>query len=192
MAELWWSPSIRVVVPADGGFHAWRPGWVRAALDTPETVLVSRRSPIATVLWVEDGSLRLRASLRRLVGADGIRRVRCLGVVDVSVPWYAGIAFGTTELADAVESAAAEASRRVDRATRAMATWLGLRGVPAVAESRSGPLAETVLTRARETSPDLIVIRDDGRHPSALRSILERAEASVLVIRDGPANPRSS
>lgn len=157
---------------------------MRSAFGARETVLVTRRATITTVLCVEDGSLRLRSWLRRLTAAETIRRVRCLGIVDVAAPWYAGIGFSPSELTAAVESATLDESRKLDRSTRAMALWLERRGVPAVAECRYGNSAENVLKRARETDSDLILLRDDRRHRSEVRSIVERAGCSVLVVRD--------
>jgi nucleotide-binding universal stress UspA family protein len=192
MASLSWSPPARVVLPADGQWRPWRRRWLGDALGAPESILVTRRTSIETVLCVDDGSLEVRRWLRRLTATQSIRRVRCLGMVDVSVPWYAGIGFSPSELVEAVEVATTDASRSAERSTRAMARWLERRGVPAVAECRLGSPAETVLTRARETDCDLIVVRDDLRRRSELRSIVERSECSVLVVRDRQLNGRSS
>jgi nucleotide-binding universal stress UspA family protein len=161
------------------------------ALKAPESVLVTRRSSIETVLCVDDGSLQLRRWVRQLTATESIRRVRCLGIVDVSVPWYAGLAFSPAELIEAVERETFETSQRLERSTRAMATWLERRGVPAVAECRQGDTVEIVLARARETDCDLIVVRDDLVRLSELRSIVERIECSVLVVRGGRRNGRS-
>jgi nucleotide-binding universal stress UspA family protein len=192
MAKLPWSPTARLVLPIDGGRRPWRRGWLEDALGAEETVLVTRRDTIATILCVEDGSIRLRSWLRRLIATDSIRRVRCLGVVDVSMPWYAGFGFSPSELIEAVESASLDASRRLERSTRTMALWLERRGVPAVAECRFGDPAQTILTRARDMDCDLILVRDDHRRRSELRSIVERASCSVLVVRDGqPIGPSS-
>jgi nucleotide-binding universal stress UspA family protein len=192
MATLPWRPPARVVLPVDGEWRPWRRGWLVAALGAKETILVPRRNSIASVLCVEDGSLRLRSWLRRLIATDPIRRVRCLGIVDVSFPWYAGLGFSPSELIEAAELASFDASRRLDRSTRAIALWLERRGVPAVAECRYGQFAQTVLTRARETHPDLIIVRGDRLRRSELRSILDRAECSVLVVRDDHLKGNSS
>ena len=152
---------------------------------------MTRRTSIETVLCVDDGSLQLRRWIRRVTASHSISRVRCLGIVDVSVPWYAGIGFSPSELIEAVERATLDASRRRARSARAMARWLERRGVPAVAECHEGSTAETVLTRARETDCDLIIVRDDVGRRSELRSIIERSECSVLVVRDGQRNGRS-
>jgi nucleotide-binding universal stress UspA family protein len=192
MARLAWSPPARLVRPIDGGRRPWRRGWLEDALEAQETVLVARRDTMATVLCVEDGSLRLRSWLGRLIAIEAIRRVRCLGVADVSMPWYAGFAFSPSELIEAMESASLDASRRLERSTRTMALWLERRGVPAVAECRFGNAAQVVLARARDTDCDLILVRDDHRRRSELRSIVERAECSVLLVRDGHLNGPSS
>jgi len=191
MATLSWSLPARVVLPVDGKWRPWRRGWLGDALGARGTVLVTRRNTIATVLCVEDGSLRLRHWLRPLMATETIRRVRCLGVVDPSVPWYAGVGFSQAELIEAVELATSDETRRLDRSTRAMALWLERAGVPAVAECRSGNAARTVLTRARETDSDLIVVWDDRRRRADLRSIVERAECSVLVVRDAQPEPNN-
>jgi nucleotide-binding universal stress UspA family protein len=188
MATLSWSSSARQVHPVDGGWRPWRRGWIGSALETHETVLVTRRTTIASVLCIEDGSLRLRHWLRRLIAADTIRRVRCLGIVDVSLPWYAGLGFGPAELIEAVELAASDESRMMERSTRAMALWLEGHRVPAVAECRYGKPAETVLARARETDTDLILVWDDRRRRSDIRSIVAGAECSVLVVRADQPN----
>jgi nucleotide-binding universal stress UspA family protein len=190
MATSSWSSPVRQVQPIDGGWRPWRRGWIRSTLETRETVLVTRRTSTASVLCVDDGSLLLRHWLRRLIGADTVRRVRCLGVLDTSAPWYAGIGFSPAELIEAIERTDAEQSRTLDRSTRALALWLERRRVPAVAECQSGKLADTVLTRARETNADLILIRDDGRRRSAIRTIVERADCSVLVVRTGQPSGR--
>jgi nucleotide-binding universal stress UspA family protein len=192
MARLAWSPPARLVRPIDGGRRPWRRGWLEDALEAQETVLVARRDTMATVLCVEDGSLRLRSWLGRLIAIEAIRRVRCLGVADVSMPWYAGFAFSPSELIEAMESASVDASRRLERSTRTMALWLERRGVPAVAECRFGNAAQVVLARARDTDCDLILVRDDHRRRTELRSIVEHAECSVLLVRDGQPNRPSS
>jgi nucleotide-binding universal stress UspA family protein len=192
MAKLPWSPPARVVLPIDGGRRPWRRGWLEDALGAQETVVVTRRATISTVLCIEDGSLRLRSWLGRLIAMETIRRVRCLGVVDVSIPWYAGFGFSPSELIEAVESGSLDASRRLERSARTMALWLERRGVPAVAECRFGNPAQTILTRARETDSDLILVRDDHQRRSELRSIVERASCSVLLVRDGQPNGPSS
>jgi nucleotide-binding universal stress UspA family protein len=151
---------------------------------------VTRRNAISTVLCVEDGSLRLRGWLRRLIATEAICRVRCLGVVDVSVPWYAGVGFSPSELGEALELATIDASRRLDRSTRTMALWLERRGVAAVAECCDGNFAQTVLRRARETDSDLILVCEDRQLRPDLRTIVERAACSVLVVRDAPSDGR--
>jgi hypothetical protein len=104
MTSLSWSPPARVVPPADRPSWPWQRGWIADALRARESVVVARRSSIETVLCVDDGSLQLRHSFRRLTTTASIRRVRCLGIVGVSVPWYAGIAFsGRSELRSIVE-----------------------------------------------------------------------------------------
>jgi nucleotide-binding universal stress UspA family protein len=190
MASLSSSLPARVVLPADGPWWPWQRGWIADALRARESVMVARRSSIETVLCVDDGSLQLRHWLRQLTATQSIRRVRCLGIVDVSVPWYAGIAFSPAELIQAAERASVELSRSRERSTRAMATWLERRGVPAVAECRQGGTAETILARAHDTGCDLIVLRDDPRDQSELRSIIELSECSVLLVRDAQRNDR--
>jgi nucleotide-binding universal stress UspA family protein len=192
MASLSWSTPARLVLPAAGQWRPWRRGWIGDALDAPDSVLVTRRNSIETVLCVDDGSLQLRRWLRRLTASQSIRRVRCLGIVDVSVPWYAGIGFSPSELIETVELATADATRSAEHSTRATARWLERRGVPAVAEWLDGSVARTVLRRARETDCDLIIVRNDIRRRSELRSIVERAECSVLLVRDGQLNGLSS
>jgi nucleotide-binding universal stress UspA family protein len=187
MATLSWSSSARVVHPVDGDWRPWRRNWIRSAFQARETVLVTRRNTISSVLCVEDGSLRLRRWLHRLIATEAIGRVRCLGVVDVSVPWYAGVGFSPTELGEALELAAIDASRTLDRSTRAMALWLERRGIPAVAERCDGSFAQTVLRRASETDADLILVCEDRPLRSELRTIVERAACSVLVVRDAPS-----
>jgi nucleotide-binding universal stress UspA family protein len=191
MASVSWTLPARIVLPVDRRWWPWRGGWVADALKDPESVLVTRRSSIETVLCVDDGSLQLRRWVRRLTATGSIRRVRCLGIVDVSVPWYAGIAFSPAELIEATERATLATSRSRERSTRAMATWLERLGVPAVAECRQGDTVEIVLARARETDCDLIVVRNDLVPRSELRSIVERSECSVLVVRGGRWNGRS-
>jgi nucleotide-binding universal stress UspA family protein len=191
MASLSWSPPARIVLPVERQGWPWRRGWIGDALDAHETVLVTRRTSIETVLCVDDGSPQLRRWIRRVTASHSISRVRCLGIVDVTVPWYAGIGFSQTELIQAVELATLDASRRRSRSAQAMARWLERRGVPAVAEWRQGSKAEIVVARARETDCDLIILRDDVGRRSDLRSIIERSECSVLVVRDGQRNGRS-
>lgn len=191
MASLSWCPPARVVLPVDRQWWPRRRGWIADALTASESVLVTRRNSIETVLCVDDGSLQLRRWVRRLTATGSIRRVRCLGIVDVSLPWYAGLAFSPSELIEAVERETLETSQRRERSTRAMATWLERRGVPAVAECREGDTVEIVLVRARETDCDLIVVRDDFVRRSELRPIVERSECSVLVVRAGRRNGRA-
>ncbi len=192
MASLPWSPPVRIVLPAERQWRPWRRGWSGDALDAHETVLVARRTSIENVLCIDDGSLQLRRWILRVTASHSISRVRCLGIVDVSVPWYAGIGFSPSELIEAVERATVDRSRRRSRSAQAMARWLDRRGVPAVAEWRQGSKAGIVLARAHETDCDLIVVRDDIGRRSELRSIIERSECSVLVVRDGQRNGRSS
>jgi len=191
MASLSWSPPARIVSPADRDWRPWRRDWIGDALHASETVFVTRRTSIETVLCVDDGSPQLRRWIRRLTESRSIRRVRCLGIVDVSVPWYAGIGFSPSEIVAAVERATLDITRRRARSAQAMARWLERRGVPAVAEWCQGGESEIVLARARETDCDLIVVRDDVGRRSALRSIIERSECSVLIVRDAQLNGRS-
>jgi nucleotide-binding universal stress UspA family protein len=186
MAMTYSKLLAQTIAARDSERRLWKRRWLDDAVRSKETVLVERPGEPESVLLVADRSLELRWWLRRVIVSIRPARVRCLGVVDVSLPWYAGLAFGASELGEMLRAAHDEALAEARRATQASALWLARREISAVAEWSVGRFDTIVLTRASEAHADLIVLAARGHAPADLRTIIGRAACSVLIVRGVP------
>ena len=112
-------------------------------------------------------------------------RLRVLGVVDVSIPWYAGIGFSPAELLEAVTTAVDEAYDRLDGATRRTALHLSWSGIPASAEVREGNTLRLIARIAGDMAADWVVLARGVPGDRAMLDLVDRlvrhAGCSVLL-----------
>lgn len=162
---------------------------VLAAGGTP--LLVAGRPRLERGLIVLDGDLAppladllLREPFRRA-------RIRVLGVVDVTIPWYAGIGYSLAELLEAVTAAVDQAHERLETATRRTALWMSWAGIAASAEVREGNAQRVIAQSALDMAADWVVLSraiDGDRSVVPLVDRLVReAGYSVLLAPVTPA-----
>jgi len=121
-------------------------------------VLVARGPRLDRCLIVvqEDLSPALADLLRREPFCRAHFRV--LGVVDVSVPWYAGLAFSPTELLESVTAATNDGHALLKAATRKAALTLSWAGVAARAQVEEGNLERSIVRVAHDMAADWVVL----------------------------------
>jgi hypothetical protein len=152
-----------------------------AELDAP--VLLAGRPCLDRGLVVVDDDLH--PSLVDLLRRDPFRRahLRVLGVVDVSVPWYAGLAFSADELLESVTVATDEGRAHLEAATRQTALALSWAGVAASAHVEDGNAERTIIRVARDMAADWIVFARAVDSDDGVLRVIDKlvAEASILI-----------
>ena len=164
----------------------------------PCPVLVARTSVVTRIVFATDGSSAAAAAegvLARWLAFENVP-IDVVSVADVVAPWHTGISplmysqviASHAETLD--EARAAHGALAEEAATRLRAA-----GRTAHAGVRTGDAASEVITLATETDADLIVIGSRGRTGltrvllgSVARNVLHASAASVLVVRETPAD----
>jgi nucleotide-binding universal stress UspA family protein len=139
-----------------------------------------------------DGSPAAEEAVERLLDRrDNTSVVRILGVVDVRVPWWIGIAFSPPEVTEALDACAAETRERIEGAARAVALRLSDAGIPCHVAIVEGCAERTILDAAASWNADVIAI-GAGEHRRLLRSptighvareVVRRSRCPVLLAR---------
>jgi hypothetical protein len=161
-------------------------------------VLASARAPllVASRPMLERGLVVLDHELAPALADLLVRepfcraRLRVLGVVDVTVPWYAGIGFSPAELLEAVTIAVDEAHEQLDAATRRAALRLSWSGIPASAEVREGNAQRLIVGIVGDMAADWVVLARAIHGNRAMLHLVDKlvrqAGCSVLLAPPAP------
>jgi nucleotide-binding universal stress UspA family protein len=193
-----------VVVVGSRGLGAWKRlllGSVSAEIVDHARcpVLVARRPAVGRVVFGDDGSEGSRAAAHLLarfpaLAGDGVKVVAVAEILNATALGFSPAVSGAF-MTEMIESTA-EAEERLAEVTRVTAAILGNAGIETETEIRSGDPAHELVTVARTSEADLVVVGTTGLTGvaravlgSVARNVLINARCSVLVVhppRDSP------
>ena len=159
----------------------------------PCAVLVARRPSARRILIGTDGS-EVAMAAADFVGRGGLfqkSEVRVAHAIDVNPSWWLGYTPGDATMAvNAYASVMADAKRRGDGVTSALAARLRAYDIGASTVTVEGPAAAAIVDEANSWGADLVVVGTRGNGllkrlllGSTARSVLHHASASVLITR---------
>lgn len=166
---------------------------------TPCPVLVARARDLTRVVFATDGSPSAQAAeliLSAWPSFAGLP-IRVVSVADIVRAWTTGIAptlYG--QVLDAYSAELREAKVEHERIATDAATRLRDSGLKADAEVRAGDVAAEIIAVVEQQHADLAVLGSRGRTGvtrlllgSVARNVLSGSASSVLIVRDGTAEP---
>jgi nucleotide-binding universal stress UspA family protein len=161
----------------------------------PAPVLVARGRRIGRIVLAWDGSscAMHAADLLRTWPIFNGSLVRVVSVADAEIPWWTGFPeAGSPEMMPMYVDAANASRKQHDDLAREMTAQLQTAGLTAEADRRDGDAATEILAAASASNADLIVMGTHGRTGlkrlvlgSVARNVLQHADCSVLVVREG-------
>jgi nucleotide-binding universal stress UspA family protein len=162
-------------------------------------VLVARKPTVRRVILGDDGSEGSRAAARLLarypaLAGDGVKVVAVAEVLNATALGFSPAVSGAF-MTEMIESTA-EAEEALQDVTRVTAAILGNAGIRTETEVLSGDPAHELVSAARRSEADLMVVGTSGLTGvaravlgSVARNVLINARCSVLIVHQPPEMP---